>query len=392
LAVALMAWLAGLSTMLPTSASAATPDASSSTPVSALSPAEVETLLGGVPLRDLSTTQLVEALSELPGLSSLPAGPREQALAKAIEALAAKEGTLGQLEGGEELVSVVEGDLKEVLAPSELLSLLKGETLSGVLSEALGSVSGREVLGKLLSSAEDPEQLIEEVLASANPQQLEAALHSVLAGEPFTKGTLAELASRIGSNEEGLATDFGTIDSQLPPEAMALTTPLADGKTLGVLDTLEGVDVGTLGSGHEGSGGTGGSSNGGSGGPGGTGSTGAPGSTTIMLAEQAPLPAAASSEPALAKVKILSRKVKGDAVTLTVQVPAAGKLTVAGDNVKSVSQQADAAQRLTVRATLTKAIAASLHKRRRSLKVKLKASFKAVGGASSSATTSVAFA
>jgi hypothetical protein len=92
-----------------------------------------------------------------------------------------------------------------------------------------------------------------------------------------------------------------------------------------------------------------------------------------------------------AKVKILSRKVKGDAVTLVVQVPAAGSLVLTGKGVRSVREQSDRAERLTLRIVLTKVAVASLRKHRHGSKVKLDVSFRQVNGSSSSATTTVGF-
>jgi hypothetical protein len=91
-----------------------------------------------------------------------------------------------------------------------------------------------------------------------------------------------------------------------------------------------------------------------------------------------------------ARIEILSRKVKVDAITLVVQVPAAGRLTVSGGGVKSVSKQSEEAERVTLRTVLTKAGAASLRRHGHRLKLKLKASFEEVAGTRASATTTVA--
>jgi len=376
-ATALLGLLAGFS--LPAVASAA--NGGSPMSVSALSPSEVEGLLAGVPLKDLSATQLTEALTGLPGLSGLPAGARREALVKAIEALATKEGTLGQLAGSSALVTELESKLKGLLPPGELLSILNGHSLASTLSEALSSVSARQLLATVLSSAGEPERLIEGVLTAPGPEKLE----------------IGELASQAGTSTEGLAEDFGTTSAQLPASTMALTAPLTDGKTLGVLDAAKGIDLGTLGSTPEGSGGN---SEGGPGGSsGGSDSTdqsadGTPMSMTIVLDELAtPNPAAPSSsaKATSAKVKILSHKDKGDVATLVVEVPAAGSLRIAGKDVTSVSRKAARAERLTLRTTLTRA-AASLRKRHHDLKVELTATFTTVGGSRSSATTTIPFA
>jgi uncharacterized membrane protein YgcG len=415
----LLALLAGLTFTAVADAAGAQRDSGSQASVTPLSPAQVETLVAGVPLRDLSTTELAEVLSQLPGLSAFPASTRKEALTKAIEGVAAKNGTLEKLAGSHELVSELKTKLEGLLLPAELLNLLKGEGLSETLTKALTSVSGREVLAEVLSSASNPAQTIDQALTAPTPNELETLVGSGLSGEPFTKTTVGELAETIGTSAPGLAEDFDTPSAQLPASAMALTTPLLDGKTLGVLDAVEGLDVGTLdfgqegsggGSGGGGSGGDSGGSGSGSGGSGGgsesTGRTGdqgntgaadngsaaAPTSMTIVLDGLYPQPSAVASSSAgaaLTKVKIVSGKVKGDVVTLVLQVPAAGRLTVAGRDTKSVKKEARHAERLSLKVRLTKAVAASLRKHRRHLKVGLEASFKAVGGASSSARTSV---
>jgi len=188
-------------------------------------------------------------------------------------------------------------------------------------------------LGGLLTSAAKPEKLIAEVLAGTSPKQFEALLGTTLAGEPFSTSTAGELASRIGTTTEGLAECLDTSSSQLPASAMALTAPLTDGKTLGVLDTLDGLAIGVLQekTPSDGSGGGSGGSGGGSGGSGGAGggSSGTPSSTTIVVSlpaqDAAALSSSAKTRPA--KVRILSRKAKGDAVTL---VGAAATLGEAG--------------------------------------------------------------
>jgi hypothetical protein len=91
-----------------------------------------------------------------------------------------------------------------------------------------------------------------------------------------------------------------------------------------------------------------------------------------------------------ARIEILSRKVKGDAITLVVKVSAAGRVSVAGGGVKTVSEQAEEAERVTLRTVLTKAGIASLRKHGHRLKLALRASFEEVAGAGASATTTVA--
>lgn len=400
-----------------------------STTVTPLPAGEVEKALSGIPLKDVSATQLSEALSRLPGLSALPASQLREALTKTIEGIAAKGDTLGQLTESGTLAPGLEGQLKKALSVIELLSILKGQSLSSVLSESLGSLDSNQMVAELLSSTASPEKLIGEVLATVEPGELESLLGTTLTGEPFIKSTAGELAREAGTTTEGFAQDFNTTTSQLPASAMALTAPLSDGKTLGVLDAVDGLDFGVLGSPTEGasekSGGSGesgngsGGSSGGSGsGPGGSGSgSGASGSGSgnsgsgsggsgngsgdqggtlagaSIVVNNLPAPdvtvVGSSVKPAGAAIKILSRKVNGTSVTLVVQVPAAGRLALTGRGVRSVSKQAEEAERVTLRTALTKARAGSLRGHRRDVKVKLEASFREVGGASASATTTV---
>ncbi len=407
-AIAMTVALAGLMACLaaPAGASAAGMSRDTAPPVSvsvsALPAGEVEEVLSGIPLKDLSAAQLSEVLSRLPALSALPAGPLREALTRTIEGLAGEGDTLGQLANPPEVLSKLEGQLKKVLTLSELLSLLKGESLSSVLGGALGSLDSSQMLGGLLSSAAKPEQLIAEVLAAASPTQLEALLGTTLKGEPFSASTAGELASHIGTTTEGLAEDLDTSSAQLPSSAMALTAPLANGKTLGVLDTVDGLALGVLqektpegsGGGSGGSGGPGGGS-GGSGGAGGSagGASGTPSTTTILVS--LPAQGATALSPGNgttpARIRIVSRRVRGDAVTIVVQVPAAGTLTLRASGVRAVSRQADRAERVTLRTVLMKAGVASLRKHHHRVKLRLEVSFREVAGPSASTGTTVGF-
>jgi hypothetical protein len=348
----------------PAQASAATPTPSLTLPaeVSGLPSGEVGEVLSSIPLNDLSATRLGEVLAKLPGLSALPSGLSQgdlaTELANAIEALAGEGDTLGQLSN-----------------PAQLLD-------------------------GLLSSASKPEQLLEQLLADIDSGKLQALLGTIPTGEPVSKTTVGELTSQLETTDEGLASSLDTTTTELPASAMALTTPLADGKTLAVLDGAKELSLATLVPSDGGSGGSGGSTgsggSGGTGGPGGDsgdGSSGTAGGTTVIVNNlpQSSSASAAGAKPVVGKVKIISRKVRGNVVTMVVQVPGAGRLTVAGSGARTVSEQASAAERVTVRTTLTKAGVASRRKHPRDFKVKLKASFKPIDGTSSSATSTATF-
>jgi hypothetical protein len=403
LAGALCALVVGLAAPAGASAAGATRYTSSS--VSSLPSVEVEQLLAEVPLNDLSATQLGEVLSQLPGLSDLPTSTSKQALIETVEHLSGEGDTLGQLAGSSELISGLKGHLEGLLSISQLLSLLKGQSLTTVLNNALGSLSSNQILSGLLGASSTPTQVIEGALTATSPTKLESLLGSTLTGEPFSKTTVGELASELGMTVEQVASDVGTTSSELPSTATALTAPLTDGKTLGVLKALEGLHLGLFegegGSGSSGSGsggsgsgtGSSGSGTGGSGGAGGS-SSGTPAGTTVVLDSPVPSSTAVTStstKPASAKIKLLSKKVRGDVVTLVLSVPAAGRLTLTGHDVRSVAEQTDGAERVTLRTVLRKADAASLRRRRHRLEVKLAVAFKGTGGQRSSITTGVAF-
>lgn len=430
LTVGLLALAASLSVPAVASAANATPDTTSPASVTALPAVGVEEVLAGVPLKDLSATQLGALLSQLPALSSFPKGHLQEGLTKSIEALGGEGGMLGQLAGSSELLSKLNGQLGSLLyvVEFELLAALKGQSLSTVLGDALGSQGPSQILGGLLTTTLKPEELIGEVLSKSSPQKLEALLGSKLvAGEPFSLSNVGGLAADFGMTAEGLASDLDKTTTQLPAGVTALTAPLVDGKTLGVLNAVEGLDLALLGHGTTpegsggGTGGTGGSgsgggsggsgSSGGSGGtggstggaPGGTGgsggsggsSPGTPGGTTLILdssPSQGTVGQGSGAGSASAKLELLSRKVRGDVVTLVVRVPAAGRLTLAGRGVRPLSEQLDRGERVTVRTVLTKAGVASLRKHHHHrLKVELHASFEPLSGSSSAVATTVAF-
>ncbi|HEY4810313.1 MAG TPA: hypothetical protein VIH71_04565 [Solirubrobacteraceae bacterium] len=390
---------------------AATPSLTLPVSVSGLKSGEVESVLASTPLEDLPAAELAEPISGLSGLGILSKNSSlRQALTKTIEELAAKGDTLGQLGDSSDVVSELSAQLEEIL-PEPLLSLLlKGNNLSTLLTSGLGSLSPGQLVEELLTSASEPEreQLIEQILTAASPE-LQALLGSTLTGEPFETSNVNELASKIGTTTDGFDEDLGSTTEEIPPTAMAVTAPLTDGKVLTALEGVDGLHLGLLESGLEGAGGGAGGSGGGPGGSGGgaggsaggaggagapgAGSNGSPSPGTTIILNTAAVPGAATpgatATSASAKVKIVSHKVKGRTVTLIVQVPAAGTLTVSGGGVRSLRRQAAKAERVALRLVLSKAGAASLRKHRHGLRVKLDASFAPVSGASSSAATTV---
>jgi hypothetical protein len=404
LSVALSVSLFALLGALPTaSASTGSPAPSITLPatVSALPPGEVEKLLSGVSLSDLNTTQLTEALSKLPGLSTLPAGKLKEALTKLIEGLTSKGATLGKLLEPSEIVPTLETELKKLLSLPELLSLL-GPNPTTKLTEALGSLNPSQLLNTLLGSSAKPEQLLTQLLAALNPELLKTLLGTTLTGAPFSKTTVGELAHELGMTTTTLTKELNTTIAQLPEAATALTAPLTNGKTLSVLNGLNELTIGLLGPGSKETSKEGGkeSTNNkeSTKESGGAGSSGGPGITTIVnvpLAQSAPnqSPTAnRSSTKKAGKIKIISHRVRGKVLTLVVQVPAAGSITLGGNGIRPVHRETARAKRITLRTVLTKAGAALLRKYHHRLQVKLRTSFKAADGSSSSTAVTVTFA
>jgi hypothetical protein len=90
------------------------------------------------------------------------------------------------------------------------------------------------------------------------------------------------------------------------------------------------------------------------------------------------------------KVKVISAKVKGTTASLTVRVPAAGRLVVSGSGLKHAGMTVRRAGNVTVQVGLSRAGLASLHRHHR-LKVRLKASFTPSSGSGSSVSTTLTF-
>jgi hypothetical protein len=340
--------------------------------VTALAPAEVDSLLGQTPLDTLNTGQLSEVLSQLPDLSGLQGLPLNEALSKVIETLLGEGATLGQLLGSE-TTTTLSSKLKEVvgLLGPKLESLLGGNPL-GKLTEALHSGNPSEVLSGLLSGSSDPQGLIEKILSALNPSTLQTLLGSTLSGAPFSKTTVEGVASQLDTTPQTLAEDLGKTAAALPATAMALTAPLKNGETLAVIDGVTG----------------------GTGGPGANGGSGNPGTTTVVVmpaSASATSPAGAAAGKTAGKLKVISHKVKGDRATIVVEVPSAGKLSVGGKGLRTISRETAKAERITLHPGLTRAGVSSLRKHHRKLKVPIKVSFKQAGGPSSSASVPLVF-
>lgn len=379
---------------LPTASASAAPPS-----ITAVEAAQVRALLDQVGLGTLGTEELVEALEGLPQLEGINPSVLKEALTGTIEALIAEGADLGELLESPASVAQLEESLKQALGPlSGLLETLLGGNPASKLTEALGSLSSGEVVGSILASSGEPEKVIAEALGSVPGSQLQEAIGSLPTGEPFSKGTVEELAGQAGVTPQALAEELGASSEELPPTAMALTGALANGTKLGVVKTVSGLGMALLGSAEELEGGGGkeggGGSSGGTGGSAGSGgSGGSGGNTTIVVqapgASRSPAGAAVS---AARRIRILSHHVHGHTLTVVVATPSAGIVSLTGKGVRPTHRRAVGTGTLTLRTTLTRAAASALRKHRRSrLQLAVRVAFKPTTGPSSSTSTRTVF-
>jgi hypothetical protein len=403
----------------------------------------LEELLADLPLRDLSAAQLAHylaGLEDVGALASLQVGllgteelglaHLEEGLTKSIEQLGASA-TLGELENTGDLLPAIEGRLEGLL--STLLGAALDTEQKQQLSETLERLGLAQLVSSLLSSATEPSQLssladlADGLVEELGPSAVEGLLGSTVEG-PFVPTNVESAAKELGTTSEALSGELGQSGTALPATATMLTAPVTGGKLLALAPAVKGLALGLLGApsseeasgssqeeggtskgGGNGSGegkGSGGSGQGGSGtgGSGGTSGSGTPGSggsgggtggLTLVLdlpSTNATTPTPASPGPAKAgKVQIRSWRTKGAVATLVLQAPAAGRLTLHGHGLRSKTVRVAKARRLTLAVKLSKAQTASLHRHRRTLKVRLMASFTSTTQASSSAAVTLDF-
>jgi hypothetical protein len=431
-------------------ASHSTPAARRSADPRELLPAgELEKLLARLPLNDLSVTQLAHYLAGVGGVSvlanlevALLSGKDlgvlhlEESLREAITQLG-PGATLGELTHVEDLLPAIEQALKGKLGDplAVLLAALAPGAGTG-LESAIGSLSLDQLANSLLGSAAPTEQIATELSSLTGglfeelgtEGKLERVLGSKLAGG-FTPKSVQEVANELQSTPEAVSEELGQSATKLPADATMLTAPLTDGKLAGVAPAVEGLALGLLGHPSEGGNGSGGNGSGGNEEPGagkgsgegngpggagehtseggnsgnsgnpGTGGQGGPGGaggsttgTTTVVSMVAPAAQKALTSPKkLSKMSILNHRVNGDVATIVLQVPAAGRVTLAGKGVRSAGARATKAQRLTLKVRLSSASVAVLRRDRRRLRVKLEASFKPAGGSVAHATVVVTF-
>jgi hypothetical protein len=400
---------------------------------------EAETGALGVQLAALEPTLLAKLLDELPAISSLAgveglgeaAGVRH-ALVEALEEFTEERQPLGELLGaGSELATDIEEQLEETFEESgvaeqaggpesleEAVERTLGKTPEAVIDEGLSSLGLGELLSKLLTRASEPARLAGRIFSAVEQEELEELLGTVPSGEAFTVADVAEAASAVELSPAELAQALGQTTSELPESALALLTPLQDGRALGVFAGSKGLSFALFGPPPappgEGEGGEGGAGEG----EGGSEETGGPpemettppaptpvtaagpgSSSPVATTAQAPAPnvaapppvgpSAPSSATAVAKLAILAHKTKDGRVTLTLRIPAAGRLTVGGAGLRPVKRSfAGATARAMTTLTPTRAGLASLQ-RHGHLRVRLTASFRATGGTASTVALAV---
>jgi hypothetical protein len=333
------------------------------------------------------------------------------------------------------------------ISGEELLAL---HTIVGALTQGLSSdglAQLRTDLAKLptgLSEGEldllGPAQLAEVLdglLGTATPTQLTPVVGDLLGGLTWGTGTAGSLAEGLGVPVSTLASTLGESGSEGFSGLPVLTSELGStGQVVGLVDRTRGLALGLLGveeapgegageetpggggagegSGEGGSGGSGSGSGGsgagsgpggsgaggsGSGGSGGAGGSGLPGGGLTLTVTLPATPAAASTgvtsrsaTPTIAKLKVLSHRVRGRVATIQFSAPSAGTLMLSGRGVRTTSKKLLRGGSVTLTATLSKARMASLQHTGQQLRVLLKAAFKPTKGSSSSATATVTFA
>jgi hypothetical protein len=384
--------------------------------------------------KSVTPGQILEALNPTQLTKAVEGLLNPEGIVKLLSGLTGKLGELGAAEAlslqgiltvmtsalSPTALSQLQSDVQKLLegvgksGSQPILETLKG-TLTGsglvqlekVLKDLeLGSAALQEDLKALLGALNPAE--LSALLGAAfgalsNPAQLEAIVKGLVGGlgSLTSTKTPVELAQIAGTTVDNLAKELGTTTSSLPETLPAVTALLGkEGPLVSLIDDLGKLTL--LGGSSSGTGGAGGSGGqgGGSGGSGQSGSGGSGSGLTVVVNVPAAQPTTSSpptvatkatTKKTTAKIKIISRKVKGKVATIVLQVPAAGRLMLSGKGVKSTVRNVLGAQRITLKVKLAKAGITSLHRHHNHLKVQLKASFKPTNGAGSTATTSVTF-
>jgi hypothetical protein len=393
----------------------------------------------GIPLNALETSLLAKILEERPGISALAsvnglggAAGVKRALVKAIGEAVEEDDELGELlEFGlaidfeEHLEDAFEesGVSEQPGGPEDLEEAVEralGKDPEEVIEEGLGSLTLDELLSRLVREGSHPVRLTGALFRAIEAEELEEVLGTTLSAEPFSRADVAEVAQAIGITPTELAAKLGDTPSELPETAIALLTPLHNGQSLGVFGGLQGLSFGLIGTApppveepeepeeeepeepaevEEPTESPAGSSSFGETAGSGSGATSAGGSAALanpapaLLGSTTQPPSAAAQPPAAvqrqgapaAKLKILSHRLDGHTLTIVLQVPAAGRLTVRGKDLRGVHRNVARAEHLTLTTGASVAGAASLREKHR-LKVELHASLRTSDGSSASTT------
>ncbi len=230
-----------------------------------LNAGELQTLLAGLPLNDISAAQLAHYLAALEGISvlaelklgllshqELGVAGLEESLRTAIEQLgpSAKLGELAKVEDFlPALETALEGKLGGLL--SVLLGVLGAET---ELHNALGSLNLEQLVGTLLKSTTPHEQLAGELSSIAGglfgELSAENKLEGLLGGSQLTSGftakTVKEVSEELDTTPKAVSEELGQTAAQLPESATMLTAPLTGGKLAGVAPAVKGLVTGLL--------------------------------------------------------------------------------------------------------------------------------------------------
>lgn len=111
-------------------------------------------------------------------------------------------------------------------------------------------------------------------------QALERTVGGTLGSSTVSEQIVAQLSEGLGMSSEKLAGEAGQTTTELPKTAIALTTPLTNGRALDVLAGKRKATLGTISSLVMGEGGGAGGSGSGSGGSGAASGSGSPGQGT----------------------------------------------------------------------------------------------------------------
>jgi hypothetical protein len=377
----------------------------------------------GSMLSELEAPLLAKQLSHLHGIAELAtveglggSAGVEGAMLRAIEQLAEEGEEVEELVGGFALALDFEEQLETLYRESqaahepgapetleEAVEAALNRTPEEAIDEGLESLTLGELFSRLLGEAAHPEIVAATLLEAASEEGLHELLGSTPRYEPFATATAAEAAAAIGITRVELAEKLGKTPAQLPEGALALFTPLRDGRQLGFFAAKKGIAFGLVGeapppeepeeeaeeeepqtgSGDTSPGKSGGTSTGNAPANASASSVSTPLPTGAPAPQRAPTPAVSA-----ARIRIVGHSVRRASVMLVLAVTAPGRLVVAGHGVKPAHRTLSHAGRFSVTLRATRAAAASLHSRHR-LRLSLRASFSPTVGEPSVATSSI---